>query len=691
MARGPKQGVTPGQTVSSNTPSRESSNEGTTAGKSGNATQQNFGSHASIALVKRSQLSDRASIRPAHGNGDLGPGPDLAASKHYGRERSRARTQKIAERIGAATEELASGVSEAATAASQLRKAMEQIASGAEEAAGAAQQSLAAISQISTALLQARNKAETSRKRTEALQTVLAESSAQIATSVATIGMNAERQESSVSIIAQLETQATNIGDVTRTVSHIADQTNLLALNAAIEAARAGDHGRGFAVVADEVRALAETSEKSAQEIQTLTAQMQNEVKAIAEAIKSAAARALEEAKSGGKVSHSLDQIRQDMAALAQGSQTVLIASIEAEAAAKEAQKSSESVAGAAEEQSSAAAQALKGVEQQSTALAQSQTTAHSLATIADELRSSTALSATAEEVASAAEELSATIQELSSAATEIMTAVDQINKGAQQQAAATHELSTAMGQIERSAQVSRENAESTLKKSTAMIASVAANRDSVQGLIKGVARTVSDTRSSLELVTVIHHVSRQIDKIVDGISLISIQTNMLAVSGSVEAARVGEFGKGFAVVSSDIRNLARESADNAGRIKDTVRTIQDQISTVRRELEQTLTGADIELQKGQAITATLSIVETDLAGVNAGQEEIGKSTQLISTAANEALGGARSIAAAAEETGSAAAEAATAARQQARGAEDLAAATEEIASLADELQSSNR
>ena len=50
----------------------------------------------------------------------------------------------------------------------------------------------------------------------------------------------------------------------------------------------------------------------------------------------------------------------------------------------------------------------------------------------------------------------------------------------------------------------------------------------------------------------------------------------MLAVNGSVEAARAGEFGKGFAVVSTDIRNLARDCAENADRIKDTVKAIQD-------------------------------------------------------------------------------------------------------------------
>lgn len=113
-----------------------------------------------------------------------------------------------------------------------------------------------------------------------------------MANNLGSIGALADGINNTNEVVQRLAGNTESVGTVLDVIGGIAEQTNLLALNAAIEAARAGEQGRGFAVVADEVRHLAQRTQDSTQEIQSIINSVQAAAREVVEAMRSGMAQA---------------------------------------------------------------------------------------------------------------------------------------------------------------------------------------------------------------------------------------------------------------------------------------------------------------------------------------------------------------------------------------------------------------
>ena len=636
-----------------------------------------------MALVKKSTLSAQNKARNQQLSGDA-PSVTLPAEPiRPSRKMASRGPLTAASRIDHAVQELASGLGEASAAATELQRTMDQISSGAEEAAGAAQESLGLISALGSSFRKARSSAEDARRQTEGAQASFAEISTQIELSVAAIELSAQRRLSTATQMTTLEQAAVRIDEIAANVADVSEQTSLFALNAAIEAARAGDEGAGFSVVADEVRVLAESSEAGVGNIRSLAATIGEGVRRIADKVRASSQLASSEAKLGHEVVTQLKAARDALVALGNEAQEIVQGALEAEGAAREAQRGSELVASAAEEQSAAASEARQAIEQQTLSLEESQQTAEALGDLTQHLHDNQKRGEVAEQVSASAEQLSATVQELSGASAQILVALDQIGRGTHVQASATAQANVAMGQIEKAARMARSRADAAHTNIAAIVASSAHSQGMVERLAAGVRSSLDEIGEVLELLSELSETGRQIEKITDALALISVQTNMLAVSGAIEATRAGKAGRGFSMVAADIRKLSREAAASAEQTKDTVHLIKDQIGTVRRELDQVVGAAEAEVARNKAMIERFAAVVVELEGAMAMNGIILAESKDMLRAVQEVQSGTGQIAQAADIAAASAREASAAARQQAQGADALAAAIEDIASIA--------
>ncbi len=190
-------------------------------------------------------------------------------------------------------------------------------------------------------------------------------------------------------------------------------------------------------------------------------------------------------------------------------------------------------------------------------------------------------------DIGSNSETVTASSGELLSASEQIAGGADDLSGRSNAVAAAAEEMSSSMNSVAAASEQAAINLGAVANAASQMkmtLGEVASNCEKARGVTENAADKVS---SASERVEQLGNFARDISKVTKVITDIAEQTNLLALNATIEAARAGEAGKGFAVVASEIKGLASQTADATLDIKGKIKGIQDSTDDTVRDVKQ--------------------------------------------------------------------------------------------------------
>lgn len=244
-------------------------------------------------------------------------------------------------------------------------------------------------------------------------------------------------------------------------------------------------------------------------------------------------------------------------------------------------------------------------------------------------------VSNSAEHVAATSEQLTASSEQTSTASDEITKAIQQISTGQEKQLLGMKEANHSVTEISSSLTAITENIKelNDLSIETSKV-SLSGNEVITQS-VEQMNQINKQNIMTNEAMLLLESKSQEIGEIINVITSIAAQTNLLALNAAIEAARAGEQGKGFAVVADEVRKLAEESGNAANNISTLIGEIQlhtqNTVQIVNEGQSVVETGIRYVANAGKTfdvIAADVDMINNKLSSVSTEIQEINANTE---------------------------------------------------------------
>ena len=192
-----------------------------------------------------------------------------------------------------------------------------------------------------------------------------------------------------------------------------------------------------------------------------------------------------------------------------------------------------------------------------------------------------------AESVAASAEELTAAATEVGRASEEVANTIQDVAHGATVQTKLSNESASIILDMNSCIRETVQAACDVAEVSTTSEQSADNGIKQVDHAVSLMNHIQDEVGKTGKMIDILGQKSRQIGQIVEVITNIAGQTNLLALNAAIEAARAGEQGRGFAVVADEVRKLAEQSQTAAKEIAEIIGAIQSETAQAVQAMDK--------------------------------------------------------------------------------------------------------